>query len=359
MIRHDSYDYIDAIRGLARQAKTPVTPRDLVARVLEQVMSLMGVEGYLLATYVRGSAREATSGGPGADKLRKVMRQAEPPTTETVTSLHVDGGPVLALRIEGRGALWFGPKIGGESFRDDDIHLAEPVGTLVGMLLTRCQLTDELRNLNRRLVRVEAEERARLAMDIHDGPLQRAIDLARRGSSDEGVMEAARSLVGELRDITTSLRPPLLDDLGLKCALDWLIQTVASPNGLSIELDVDGYPEDTRLPAEIELAVYRVVQESLANVVRHAKAEHVTASLSLSDDELIVEIRDDGIGFDEEARRSAAARGHLGLVGIRERVHSLGGELQVVTRRAEGTTVRITVPVTGPSSARLGFSDDH
>ena len=358
LIYRDSYDYIDAIRGLARQAQTPVMPRDVVARVLEQVMSLMGIEGYLLATYVGGSAEEATSGGPGADKLRKAMRQIELPTSETATSLYVDGEPVLALRVEGGSALWLGPKIGGESFRDDDFHLAEPVGTLVGMLLTRSQLTDELRNLNRRLLQAEEEERSRLAMDIHDGPLQRAIDLARRGFSEKGAMEAARSLVGELRGITTSLRPPLLDDLGLRYALDWLIQTVASPNGLSIGLEVDGYCEDTRLPAEIELAVYRVVQESLANVVKHAKAEHVTVSLSLSDDELIVQIRDDGIGFDEEASRSAAAKGHLGLVGIRERVHHAGGELQVVTRHPEGTNVRMAVPVTGESSARLEFSGD-
>ena len=286
------------------------------------------------------------------------MGQIELTTSEKVTSVYVDGEPVLALRVEGGNALWLGPKIGGESFRDDDLHLAEPVGTLVGMLLTRSQLTDELRNLNRRLFKAEEEERARVAMDIHDGPLQRAIDLVRRGSSDEGVVEAARSLVGELRDITTSLRPPLLDDLGLGYALDWLVQTVASPNGPSIELDVDGYPEDTRLPAEIELAVYRVIQESLANVVRHANAEHVTVSLSLSNDELIVEIRDDGIGFDEEASRSAAARGHLGLVGIRERVHHAGGELQVMSRQAEGTNVRIAIPVAGESSARLEFSDD-
>ena len=343
-IYRDLFDYREAVSGLAREAQLPTDPRELAANMLNRVVSLIGIEGFAIVADSDRTPSVLLSGGPSAEKLRRAAETRRLPDADGSTIHQLDGEPVLALRLEGKMSLWLGPKLGGDSFRDDDLKLAEPLGTLVGMLLTRFQLTVELQDLNTRLVTAEEEERARLAREIHDGPLQQALYLVITSGSDTKMTEQARALAADLRTITTSLRPPLLEDLGLKYAIDWLARSYEDQHAIVIQFDEDSFPEEARLPEEIELALYRCIQEALNNVVKHAQAGRVRIRLEVSDHRVTASVQDDGVGMSEGDRAEAARAGHLGLVGMRERIRGVGGTLRVEGQAGLGTTVIVEAP---------------
>jgi signal transduction histidine kinase len=143
-----------------------------------------------------------------------------------------------------------------------------------------------------------------------------------------------------LRRLAHELRPTILDDLGLRPALEFLAEGFASRAG--IKVIVRGTCEG-RLPAQIENAVYRIVQEALTNAARHARATAVTVELEQAAHRLVCSVRDDGVGFDSEALLGRGARG-LGLLGMRERLTPFGGTLQIHSAPGQGTEVRVTVP---------------
>ena len=144
----------------------------------------------------------------------------------------------------------------------------------------------------------------------------------------------------QLRRLSHELRPTILDDLGLGPALSFLAEGVAQRTGL--EITVEGSTKG-RLPASVETALYRVVQEALTNVMRHAKARRVTIVLAADGSMLRCLVEDDGVGF-EASGVSAAGKG-LGLRGIEERVKALGGSFEIRSSSSEGTRLRIEVPV--------------
>jgi len=150
--------------------------------------------------------------------------------------------------------------------------------------------------------------------------------------------------VANLRAIITDLRPAALDQLGLEPALEALVSRVASVEGLDIETDLELRPLD----GEVETTIYRLVQESLTNIARHAAANHVSVSVHAGDERVEIEVRDDGRGFDPEADV-----GGFGLRGMRERVALVGGTLEL-TSGMGGTTVRASVPVV-PEGPALGL----
>ena len=306
---------------------------------------LTGVEGYLLATDLNSSIRELVAGGPAAERLRRAAERPDFLPLQGATTQYLEGEPVLALRLDEDLALWLGPKAGGEPFRDEDVKLAEPLGTLAGMLLTRSRLTSELRELNKRLVTAQEEERARLAMEIHDGPLQKALYLASTQGSKAKVSELARALGQELRAIGVALQPPALEHLGLYYAVEWLVRSVADEQHMEIQLEAAGFPEEGRFPADIELALYRCLQESLTNVAKHARASRVVVTLSMDGGRVMAEVRDNGIGMEPARQREAVENGRLGLVGMRERLGQVGGRVQVQSRKGEGTAVSMEVPL--------------
>lgn len=341
----DVYDYTQAIRGITREAQGAAQPRDVVIRILERVVALMGLEGYLLAEDVGHAPSEILSGGVAAPRLQKAIARPNFIPTGASSTRDLDGEPVLAMRLGEDTALWLGPKAGGESFRQDDINLAEPLATLVGMLLVRLQLANELRDLNRRLITAEEEERARLAMDVHDGPLQKALYLAKQPLPPEKVADMAQALARDLRALSTSLWPPALDDLGLYYAIDWLARSVAGQHGIEVTVDSDEFPEETRLDPAVELALYRSIQESLNNVAKHAQATRTVVVLALAEGAVTAEVRDNGIGMEAARHRQAIAEGHLGLVGIRERLGHVDGRLRVQSEKGAGTTVTMVVSI--------------
>ena len=218
--------------------------------------------------------------------------------------------------------------------------------------------------LLRRVISAQEEERKRIARELHDETGQ-ALSLlilkvqgARTGpaAASESLAAAetlARDLVDSVSRIIFDLRPSLLDDLGLGAAIRWLVQTRLEQTETAGLVEISG--SERRLPAEIETAAFRVVQEAITNIVRHAHATQALVQVQFTDDRVAVDITDDGVGFAvEEADQdtSPGLRRGLGLMGMRERIGLLDGVFEVRSAPGEGTQVHLEVPV-GPQGESL------
>ena len=216
---------------------------------------------------------------------------------------------------------------------------------------------ERLRALSRRLFEVQEEERGRLARDLHDDigqvltalkiqleSLQRAADPERlRARLAEGV-ETVQQTLERVRQLSLSLRPPQLDDLGLAAALRSHLDRQALVSGIAAHFDGAEAPHE--LDPDTETACFRVAQEAINNVLRHAHAHNLWVRLFTAGGRLALSVRDDGLGFDLEAARSRAASGaSLGLVGMEERIALAGGTLELRAAPGEGTVLLATLPV--------------
>jgi signal transduction histidine kinase len=210
----------------------------------------------------------------------------------------------------------------------------------------------ELRNLSARLVETQEIERKNLSRELHDavGQSMAAVqfelhDLAvalaphpapLRTRVDQ-IRELVESSVAMVRNMALLLRPSMLDDLGLVAAVEWLAHQVSRSTGVRIAIQAEAFPEE--LPEEHKVCVYRIVQEALNNVCRHARASSVEIALQTNDAGFSVTIRDNGRGFRRQGK------GGLGLIGMHERVESLGGNLTVESEPGKGTTVAASLPL--------------
>ena len=196
-----------------------------------------------------------------------------------------------------------------------------------------------------RLQAVE-DERGRIARDLHDSPLQEIAavirDLERRGDSG-GQANTLRSVAGHLRRVTTELRPPVLDDLGLGAAISYVIDQAAHADE-TIDVIGEVEPDDPlapRPPADVELAVFRIVQEAVENAVQHAGATTIDVSARVDPCEVRVVVDDDGQGIRKEDRRNALRSGHAGLVTMAERAAQIGASLEIRQLEPSGTSVSV------------------
>jgi signal transduction histidine kinase len=230
-------------------------------------------------------------------------------------------------------------------FTDEDIRLAETFATRAAVAVELSARVE--RDALRRVVAAQELERQRLARELHDetGQALTSILLGLKrldGESPEAVAELRELVVATLRDVrrlAVELRPKVLDDFGLVPALERLTQGFAEHTGISVDLEAGALTE--RPPVEVETAIYRIVQESLTNVVKHAQASSVSVVLTRGDGRIKAVIEDDGTGFAPET----IGEGGIGLVGMRERIELLDGSLTVESSERSGTTVAVEVPV--------------
>jgi signal transduction histidine kinase len=234
-------------------------------------------------------------------------------------------------------------------FTDGDLRLAE---IFAGRAAVALALSEQIaRDTVRRVVGAQEEERRRLALELHDETGQaltsillglKAIGGAKSKEDAERAEAEVRALVvqalQDVRALAVELRPSALDDFGLAPALERLAHTFAERSG--IETTVETHLE-ARLPPEIETTLYRVVQEALSNIVKHAAAERVSIVVSQRGGTVAATVDDDGRGFDEGAVRADA----LGLTGMRERLALVGGTLELESAPGRGTTVAAQVPL--------------
>jgi signal transduction histidine kinase len=236
---------------------------------------------------------------------------------------------------------------------------------------------DERRRLLGRVLQAAEDERTRIAHDLHDGPVQqlavlnydiyrarkRLNELQGRPVSEglmqelqgaDAVLEGVEKGLGEetrvLRHLMSALRPPVLDNRGFAEALSEHVQRFEQEHGVAVDVDL-GLGE--RLDPELETILYRIVQESLTNVVKHAQARHVSVTVDQPDGGTVrLRVRDDGIGFDASNAAQLLREGHYGLAGMRERASLIGGSLEVGSMPGHGTTVEARLP------ARLSQLED-
>jgi signal transduction histidine kinase len=216
------------------------------------------------------------------------------------------------------------------------------------------------RGLAKAVWKVQEDERRRLARELHDGlgqtltaltnqleHLQRKLDGGDSGELAARLadsVEMARLALNESRELSRLLRPPVLDDLGLPAALSWLARTLEQRTGLRVELTLDGLEE--RLDPDLETLVFRLVQEALTNVLRHAGVLHATVAVSRTGGLLTLQVADRGQGFDAGTTLAGpeAVTGS-GLRGMRDRLELFGGRLELTSAPGEGTLVSAAVPL--------------
>jgi PAS domain S-box-containing protein len=263
------------------------------------------------------------------------------------------GDRVIGLCVVGKVEAGF--------YTSQHIQLAGALASQASVAVQNAWLFDQVRAgrerlqfLSRRLVEVQETERRYVARELHDDASQALaslmvdLRLLEQDAADPHAVAARAgalrrlvdSVIGDLHRLAMDLCPASLDHLGLVAALRQYLQTVRNQHELKVEYEVVGL--ETRLPADVETAIYRVVQEAVTNVVRHARATRVDVLLECRGSELIVLIEDDGIGFDPA---SAGHNGRLGLFGMRERAEMLGARLAVESVANSGTTILMEVPL--------------
>jgi two-component system, NarL family, sensor histidine kinase UhpB len=251
----------------------------------------------------------------------------------------------------------------GGAVRDIEIALAalpdhgkRTVQMVVSDVTERRREAAGLRELSASVVEAREEERRRIARELHDELGQRLtalkIDLttlaAQAAPTAEPRVAAMQAMLDDtlasVRRIASDLRPLMLDDLGLNAAIEWLARDASRRIGI---------PVHTRLPLvepaldqRVAIALYRMVQEALTNVARHAQAKSVEIILQVQERQLVLTVADDGIGVAEQALRRA---GSFGLMGLRERAHMLGGQIEIGRRPRGGTRLTVRVPAHPPS----------
>jgi signal transduction histidine kinase len=221
-------------------------------------------------------------------------------------------------------------------------------------IVERRRAEEELRRLSHRLVEVQESERRNIARELHDEigqlltGLKLVIEMASRLPTEElsehchKAQILVNELMGHVRDLSLDLRPAMLDDLGLLHALLWHFERYKSQTGIAVTLTHTGI-ENQRLKPGIETAAYRIVQEALTNVARHADVVKIRVNASADAESLNLQIADDGKGFDVQA--SLAAGQSSGLAGMRERAQLLGGLLMIESSVGNGTVINAILPL--------------
>lgn len=258
----------------------------------------------------------------------------------------------LVYRGRGLGVLCAFDRAGGEEFTTEDERLLGGFTASAAIAVATAQNVAEERL--RRSIEASERERTRWARELHDetlqelGALRVLLSSAGRGGADrdpvfDDAIEQIELAITGLRQLITELRPAALDEFGLGAAVEALVHRVSAVSGLDIRTDIaltwEGGLAETRQEEESESTLYRLIQEALTNVARHAGAETVEVTVRESAVDVFVEVRDDGRGFEPGRRHQG-----FGLVGMRERVALVGGTLEISSTPGQGTVVATRVP---------------
>jgi PAS domain S-box-containing protein len=227
------------------------------------------------------------------------------------------------------------------------------------------EYSHKLEVLSRQLVEAQETERRNIARELHDeiGQALTVIELNLQAMMQSPArierprlrecLAVVERVLAQVQDISLNLRPSILDDLGLEPALRWITERQAALVGLKVHFHAERLGQ--RLDPVIETACFRVAQEALTNVVRHARAKAVTVGLRIKGDQLHLCVHDDGIGFEVAAVREKAVNGaSLGLLGMEERAALAGGELQMISTLSEGTEVHAWFPLKWRTDSEAG-----
>jgi len=251
---------------------------------------------------------------------------------------------------QGNVVRWYGTcsdindsKVLEQEMREDAVRLEKMVD----------DRTADLRRLSVRLMTMQDQERRRIARELHDGLGQElavakmVLDSAtQQQAAQSGVCGEASNIIDraikQVRTLSHLLHPPLLDEVGLLSAITWYVEGLAERSGIQTSLEVEPrrFP---RLPADFETAIFRIVQEALTNVFRHAEAQRAWVTLTYHDGKISLTVRDDGKGIGERVAELQPDSVGIGISGIQQRAKEFGGELRVVNAKP-GTQVEVVIP---------------
>ena len=342
------YDYPHVVEKVSDALARSLDQEELSHVLGNQVPALMQLEGGQLLVGESGATPpRAPSGSTGGASLAPGLSFP------------------LAFEGQARGLWVVGARRDGEDFTSSDRRILNTLARQAEVALNNVLLierlrrrVDEIRAVQQQLLRSREEERARLAREMHDGPIQMLVGLnlelglrmatqARPSPPQEldTVRAEVQSLLSDLRQVCAELRPPMLDTLGLGAALRALVEEWSADHGVAVDLEVPPNAEMRDLPEDVAVNLYRVVQEALANVARHAGARQVAIRLAREEKGLALTIRDDGRGFPvPDDLHDLTAQGHFGLAGMAERAALIGGRWTAEAAPGQGTTLRLVRP---------------
>jgi signal transduction histidine kinase len=355
-----------ALTALSGDLQRRADGDDLLGVLVERPLTLPGVRATALSldgAIVRTAGRWELPDSAIEPLLARVVERGRPQVARDV-------GPwryIVALPVTRDGASVGALLMAGDlrnPFTALDDSFLQALGQQVGAALARADLdrrlaqrSAELARLSTAMVDQHEAERLRLSRELHDetaqvfGAVKMQLDALRASAASPQAERLARlgqlvdTGIRSIRTVTDALRPALLDDLGLVPALRSLAASFGERSGLQIEVQTPAQWVGPALPADVELALYRALQEALANVARHARAQRVSVRLALATDSAVLEIEDDGAGVETPVDLdSLAGRGHMGLVGMRERIRGVAGEVTLGVSPLGGLSVRARVP---------------
>jgi two-component system sensor histidine kinase DegS len=356
----------------------------------EEMLSKI-VDGTTIPTFVIDKNHKVTHWNTAIESLTGITRKEIIGTSDQWRSFHKAKTPVLAdLLVDGVSEEDIKAKYGQSCHRSPLIEgayeaerlfpdlgkegkwldfTASPItngqGGIIGAIETlidvseRKDAEENLKFYLKEITKAQEEERKRIARELHDETAQNLIALLHQlenllNSKEQLPLKEAQSLwkfyeqirdvLQEVRHFSRDLRPSILDDLGLLPALEWLAEDLKTNYWVETSLQVIG--KERRLSPEAELLLFRIVQESLRNVAKHAKADHASVKVEFADNKIMIIVTDDGIGFALPANLAALPHiGKLGLTGLQERVQLLGGELNIKSELNKGTTIFVEAPI--------------
>jgi signal transduction histidine kinase len=370
---------VAALYEVTRTATSTLELADVLRLVAEKTLAFLDLRR--LVVLVRpadgGDGVDAYTAGAGTAGSRlevdvdlDALCGAGPPRVRAAFPLpvrlanHLDAPRVLVLPLR-YGEEPLGVMLAGvDGDAAVDLELAGAIGRQAASALANARLFETVRRQEaalRRLSHARAEVQEAtlrsLSRELHDGigqvltvvSLELGL-LERTNPADRAALRAGLQKVRDqvsrlqhdVRAMCQLLRPPMLD-FGLVPTLRWLAEQFATSSGVAVEVATP--PEETRLPPEIEVVLYRLAQEALTNVARHARATHVRVALQAGEARAVLEVEDDGVGFDPERLRRTPAAAGVGLLGMRERAAHFGGTLEIRSRPGAGTRIAVTVPL--------------
>jgi signal transduction histidine kinase len=366
---------LESLNDIVNEIATQVEPEPVLAIVAARLRELLHARVVLIALLDRtGVPRIAAADGDGAaqllgaslpvdaSKIGRVVQRARPERVDAlpndpevdqsiVRQMGFSSGLYAPLIVEGRvlGVVAAHDREGPDPrFGDEDLRVCENLAKRAAIAV---DLTHRVsRDGMRRVVEAQELERTRLARELHDetGQALASILLGLRSLEQTLDSEHARRRVAAVRELVVStlhnvrrlaveLRPAALDDFGLDAAIERLVETYREASAATVDLELRIGAE--RLPPDVETTLYRIVQEGLTNVAKHAEATRISVLLTCNDRTAVLVVEDDGRGFDAHATTDG-----LGLAGMRERVALVGGRMRIETGGA-GTTIAVEIPV--------------
>ncbi|MDU8545539.1 sensor histidine kinase [Pseudomonas syringae group sp. J248-6] len=353
------------------QELTQLPPEAMRQRVLQRACAFVAMDHGLLLEWGTDNNVHTTASHGNADRLSTLETVADPLAIgpQWLERSGPDLPCVLLLPLRGAdegcfGTLLLANSVGINAPDNEDIESLQLLATLLAAHLENNRLLEALvvrertmSELVRQLFTAQEDERKRMAYDLHDGLAQTLAGLHQRLQGFAGrcpqlpepldadlqaILKLAQHCVGEGRQLISGLRPSVLDDFGLLQAVDKEADRLREA-GIAVQWTSRS---QARLPSHLEIALFRIAQEGINNVFKHAGASRVELALELSNDNVSLSLEDNGRGFITEKPRNGSSVQKLGLVAMQERASLLGGRLTCVSRLERGTRLRAIVPFT-------------